>query len=113
MNPEPFYVRLRRLRLAAGYESMNALASAADVYLHAVQNWELGRHRPTWENLRRLSRLLHVSTEELMYGAEQWDVRDEWLARAGQNARAELAMEIEAAHAEAPVTPLYRAETWG
>jgi transcriptional regulator with XRE-family HTH domain len=108
VNQEPFYVRLRRMRLARGYRSMAELAVAIDVSPQAVSGWELGRYRPSWEDLRHLSRALGSSVEELMFGPERWDVRDEWVARAGQEAREYLKREIAAIKAEANSAPLYK-----
>jgi transcriptional regulator with XRE-family HTH domain len=110
MNQEPFYKRLRRLRLAVGLPTMAALANEIDVTTTVVQSWEQGKYRPTWENLLHLSRALRTPVEALMFGEEQWDVRDEWLARAAQKTRADLQREIDAIKAEAPRTPLYKPE---
>jgi transcriptional regulator with XRE-family HTH domain len=109
-NQEPFYERLRRMRKARGYNTVAALARAIDVSPQAVSSWELGRFRPSWEDLRHLTRALNTSVEELMYGPEKWDVHDAWLMRASAMARESMKREIAAARAERDRVPLFKPE---
>jgi transcriptional regulator with XRE-family HTH domain len=57
-------IRLRRLRLRAGF-SQSQLAKAADVSLPALLQWEHGRRRMTLVSATKLADALDISLDEL------------------------------------------------
>src|SRR5205809_425656 len=56
--------RLQRLRARAGL-TQGQVASAADVPLSSLQNWEIERREPGFRAVCRLARVLGVSVEDL------------------------------------------------
>ena len=64
-----FKTRLRAARRARGL-SQKALGAALGVTQSAVTAWETGQHEPGYKTLVPLSRLLGVSIDYLLAGAD-------------------------------------------
>ncbi|MCC7541938.1 MAG: helix-turn-helix transcriptional regulator [Deltaproteobacteria bacterium] len=60
--------RLRRARVAAGFESLAALARVANVHTETIWRYEAGRIKPSIEKLHSLAKTLDVRMEWLVSG---------------------------------------------
>ena len=61
-----FQIRLRQLRLKAGYKSQNDLATALGITQPTVGSWESGARVPRHETLQELARFFDVSIDYLL-----------------------------------------------
>lgn len=75
IKKETFGQRLRKIREAKGL-SQAELAQKMDTYQSRYQNWEIDRHEPDYEILKKLATVLEVSVEWLLEGEDIYKVKE-------------------------------------
>jgi transcriptional regulator with XRE-family HTH domain len=65
--PMHFPTRLIQLRKAQGL-TQQSFASAAELHVNQIRRYEAGTAQPTLEALIRLSKVLHVRLDDLVFG---------------------------------------------
>ena len=80
---ETFPSRLRTARRTRGF-SQETLAAAADLQPSAISHFETGTRKPSFDNLRRLTDALSVSTDYLIGRVDQMEAVATDLATAGR-----------------------------
>ena len=74
-EPEPWYVRLRRLREARGMSRTQLAATCRTLGRRSerddIRHYEAGFHEPRLHTFAALARALGVSMEELLHGSEE------------------------------------------